>query len=185
MNVALRRVWTREEFLDWVEGQRERFEYDGFEPVAMVGGTSGHSRIHINIALALGTRLRGSPCMVLGPDAGVATSGNAVRYPDALVTWTAHSRFDRLIPGVVVVLEVVSPTSGRDDKVTKLLEYASVPTIRRYVVLESDSASALVFSRAEGDAPWHRSLVEDAGLVDFPELGISVPLTEFYDGIAF
>jgi hypothetical protein len=39
MNVALRRTMTREDFLAWAEGQEERYEFDGFQPVAMTGGT--------------------------------------------------------------------------------------------------------------------------------------------------
>ncbi len=31
---------TREEFLDWAEAQEERYEFDGFQPVAMTGGTT-------------------------------------------------------------------------------------------------------------------------------------------------
>ncbi len=71
---------TREEFLDWAEAQDQRYEFDGFEPVAMTGGTRNRSRIAQSIAFALRLRLRGTACEPLGPDAGVATVGNAVRY---------------------------------------------------------------------------------------------------------
>jgi len=41
-----------------------------------------------NIHAALRVRLKGADCRPLGPAAGVATIGDAVRYPDALVTCT-------------------------------------------------------------------------------------------------
>ena len=86
MNVALRKPgMTREQFFAWAEADGGRWEFDGFEPVATTGGTANHSRIVRNLHVALGTRLRGGGCEPLGPDAGVATVGDAVRYPDALV----------------------------------------------------------------------------------------------------
>ena len=74
---------SREEFFAWAELQDARYEFDGFEPVAMVGGSLNHSQICQNLYAALRSRLRGTGCRLYGPDAGVATSGNAVRYPDA------------------------------------------------------------------------------------------------------
>ena len=87
MNVALRQpAMTREQFFDWAQTQERRYEFDGFQPVAMNGGTSNHDQICHNIYFALRTRLRDTGYRVLGPSAGLATLGDAVRYPDAMVT---------------------------------------------------------------------------------------------------
>ena len=110
---------TRDQFLDWAQTQEERYEFDGFQPVAMTGGTRNHSRICQNTYFALRSRLRGSGCDVLGPDAGLATIGDAVRYPDALVACTNSPGTLRLIRGVIAVLEVLSPASGRVDRIDK------------------------------------------------------------------
>ncbi len=116
MNVALRQpLMTRDQFLDWVQAQEGRYEFDGFQPVAMTGGTANHSRIIRKLHVALSARLGGTGCEALGPDAGLATVGDAVRYPDAMVTCAKFPGSSLLIPGVVVVFEVLSPTSGRAD----------------------------------------------------------------------
>ena len=39
MSVALHKPITLAEFLAWEERQELRYEFDGFEPVAMAGGT--------------------------------------------------------------------------------------------------------------------------------------------------
>jgi Putative restriction endonuclease len=83
---------TREQLFAWAEADGGRWEFDGFEPVAMTGGSVNHSRITRNLHAALGSRLRGSGCESFGPDAGVATVGDIVRYPDALVTCTPSVR---------------------------------------------------------------------------------------------
>ena len=184
MNVALRQPsMTREQFLDWAQTQEERHEFDGFQPIAMTGGSNNHNMICQNVWSALRTRLRGSGCRVLGPDAGLATVGDAVRYPDALVTCAKIHGAARLVPEVVVVFEVLSSTSGRADRIDKLIEYRAVPSIRRYVVLEHRSAGLTVFSRADGTADWTAAALTADKTLDMPELGIGVPVQEFYEDV--
>jgi Uma2 family endonuclease len=120
--------------------------------------------------------------MPLGPDAGVATIGDAVRYPDALVTYTKGPGTDRLIPGIVVVSEVLSPTSGRIDRIDKLLEYRAVPTIRRYVILEHSSTAITVYARPNGEDPWTATALMGGDVLSMPEIGAAVPVATFYDG---
>ena len=172
---------TREEFLDWAELQNERYEFDGFQPVAMTGGTADHSQIAQNISYALRRRLSRTGCRPLGPDAGVATIGDAVRYPDALVTCTRGAGTDRVIPGVVVVFEVLSPSSGRTDRIEKLREYQAVPSILRYVILEHTGVGLSVHSRSAGDAPWTTIALTQGDVLRIPEIGVEIPVTEFYE----
>lgn len=181
MNVVLRKPrMTREQFFDWAQAQHERYEFDGFQPVAMTGGTRNHSRITAALHRALYARLKGSGCEPLGPDVGVATVGDAVRYPDALVTCTGGPGADRVIPGVVAVFEVLSPSSGRTDRIDKLREYRAVPSIRRYVILEHRSVGLTVFARACGNDDWTATALTAADILQMPEIGIEIPAGEFY-----
>jgi Uma2 family endonuclease len=184
MNVAIRKPrMTREQFLDWAQAREERYEFDGFQPVAMTGGTINHSRISHNLYAALRTRLTGRGCEPFGPDVGVATIGDAVRYPDGLVTCTKVSGADRLVPGAVAVFEVISPSSEKIDRIDKVQEYRAVPSIRRYVILESSSIGLTVLGRrGEGDE-WTATTLIAGETLQMPELGIEIPVTELYEGI--
>jgi len=184
MSTALRKPrMTREEFFDWAQAQDVRYEFDGFDPVAMTGGTANHSQITQNILVALRTRLRGSDCRPLGPDAGVATVGSAVRYPDALVTGAKVRGDAQTIPGVVVVFEVLSPTSGRTDRIVKLREYRAVGTIRCYVILEHSSVGLAVFSRRSEDEDWTARALTIEDTLQIPDIGIEIPVAELYENV--
>ena len=186
MNIALRKPrMTRDQFFAWAEADGGRWEFDGFEPVAMTGGTVNHSQIALNIHAALRSRLRGSGCRPLGPDAGLATIGDAVRYPDALVTCTKVAGDARLVPGVVVVFEVLSPTTGRVDRIVKLREYRAVPSIRRYIILEHSGIGLTVFSRDDGDQDWTAIALTADDTLDLPELNTEIPVSELYQDIEF
>ena len=125
-NVA-RKAWTAEQFLEWAERQDGRFEFDGAQPVGMVGGTLDHDRITTNIFAALRSRLRGTGCSFFGSDVAV-TAGTSVRFPDALITCGDIRGTDRVAPDVCVVFEVISPSTASTDRIAKVRDYAAVPT---------------------------------------------------------
>ena len=178
MNVALRQVWTQETFFAWAEKQERRYEFDGSQPVAMTGGNAVHSCLQRNILVALSVRLRGRQCQALGPDAGIETVSEAVRYPDALVTCTVFKGTDRLIPGAVVVFEVIGPSSGQMDRIIKLKEYGAVSSILRYVIAESTTPGLVVYSRHSGELPWTAMALVKGDVLSMPEIGVELPVEE-------
>ena len=185
MNIPLRKPWTQEEFFSWAATQEGRFEFDGFQPVDMTGGTAGHAVIIRNVHRALDTRLRVGPCRPLGPDAGVATIGAAIRYPDALVTCSPFDREAMTIPGVVVLFEVLSSNTSRTDRILKVREYAAVPSIRRYVIVESTSIGLTVMERERADEAWRGTALISDEILRMPEIGIEIPVIEFYEDMDF
>jgi len=185
MNVALRKPMSRADFLVWVERQEAPYEFDGFQPVAMNGGNLRHHRLIGNIFAHLRDRLAGKRCQPLGPGAGVATTGNAVRYPDAVVTCSPLDDEALLVPGPVVVFEVLSPNSVRRDRVVKLREYQAVGSIRRYVIVEAGEIAVTVMFRDEGGELFRTVGLGEGEVLDLPEIGIELPLAEIYQGIAF
>jgi Uma2 family endonuclease len=175
---------TQDEFFAWAEVQQGRHEFDGFRPMAMTGGTRNHSQIAANILFALISRLDGSPCTVLGANAGVETLDGAVRYPDVVVTCTASSGKVRKLPDPVLVFEVISDGSARDDRIIKLAEYHAVPSIKRTVIVEQDSIGMMVFSRI-GTETWNAISLKEGDILMLPELGHEIPVAEFYKRVSF
>ena len=185
MNVALTKPWTVEQFLAWAAKQEGRYEFDGQRPVAMTGGTARHNRITTNIHAALRSRLRGTPCSYFGPDLGVRTIGEAVRFPDALITCTKFPDTERIAPDFVVVFEVLSPESGRRDHIEKVREYAAVASILHYAIVESSGSGLLVLHRKRGNDPFTALTLAGEDTLTLPEIGIQIPVAEFYEDVDF
>ena len=165
-----------------MQSQERPYEFDGFQPVAMTGALMDHHRIVRNLNTALDNRLRGSACESVA-DGGVATLGDAVRYPDALVTCTRTPGDARLVEGVVAVFEVVSPISGRVDRIEKLGEYRAVPSLRRYFIIERTTAAVTMFARADGVFDWTAVPLKGEDAMTLPEVGIAIPVAELYRGV--
>jgi Uma2 family endonuclease len=173
---------TREEFLDWAARQQEDYEFDGTKPVPMTSGNRNHSLITSNLIIALGVRLRGTPYFPSSPEGpGLSPWSRAVRYPDVTVAPRAGKGTDRIFDDALIAFEVVSPSSAKLDRQVKLREYLAVPSLRRYVILESEFASAGVFARSKGDEGWTASAVAMGEALALPEIGLEIPMAEIYE----
>ena len=182
MSVALQRPMTLAEFLDWEERQELRYEFDGFQPVAMTGGTLRHEAIGGTLRARLFDRLRGSRCRAWGPNSKIEVQGR-IRYPDATVSCTLGRPSDTIVPAPVVVFEVLSPGTSRTDRIEKLREYQATSSIQRYVILEQDSIAAMVFAR-HGEE-WTVSAMTEADVLRMPEINVELPLADIYGDVEF
>jgi Uma2 family endonuclease len=180
MSSALRKPMTIEEFLEWEAQQPLRYEFDGFQPIAMAGGTEQHSAIQTNLAAAVAVRLRGKPCRYHGGDLKIDTT-RTIRYPDGFVVCSPAVRGRTLIPDPVVIFEVLSGDSAQRDLVIKNEEYAGVPSVRRYIVLAQDKMAGTMFERVGTD--WVGRLLRPDSILRMPEIDIEVPLAELYEGV--
>jgi Uma2 family endonuclease len=180
MSIALRKSMTIEEFLEWETQQPLRYEFDGYQPVAMAGGTEQHSAIQRNLAIAVGGRLRGRPCQYHGSDLKIETA-ETIRYPDGFVVCSPPVRGRTVIPDPVVIFEVLSDDSAQRDLVIKNQEYASVPSVRRYVVASQDKMAGTMFERIGTD--WMGHLLHAGSILRMPEIDIELPLAELYEGV--
>lgn len=184
MNVALKRPWTIEQFLAWEERQELRYEFDGFQPIAMAGGTAAHSAIQCNLIYSLTGGLRGRPCQPHGSDLKIKAADHSIRYPDAFVVCTLVPPRTTVVSDPVVIFEILSENSATDDFVTKNAEYRATPSVQRYVAPQQAKAVAVVFSRKGED--WVTDLLTgDDAVLRMPEIDLDIPLSEIYLGVAF
>lgn len=177
MNVALRKLMSLSQFLAWEERQELRYEFDGFQPVAMTGGTDAQEAIGGTLRSLLQSRLRGKRCRVRGPTLKVEVAGR-IRYPDAFVYCTQVPPGETVIKDPVVVFEVLSAGTSRTDRIERLREYQATASIQRYVILEQDSIAATVLVRHGTDWVAHALTAED--ILRMPEIEAEIPLAEIY-----
>ena len=183
MNLAVRKSMSLAEFLEWEERQELRYEFDGVEPVAMTGGTAGHATVQRNLAITLGGRLRGKPCQFYGSDLKIQVAENHIRYPDGMVVCSHVDRSAKVVHDPIVIFEVLSPGTAAKDRIVKAREYQATPSVQRYVMLEQARIAATVHVRAADG--WNVLVLKDGDTLALPEIGLAIPLVEFYEGLTF
>ncbi len=175
-----------EDFLVWAVHQDGRYEYDGFQPVAMTGGTNNHALIIGNLHAGLHALLRGRPCQALLPEGGaVAMIDRKLRFPDITITCSPIIGTARLVPNPVIIFEILSDTSTHPDTVVKKLEYAAVPTIRRYILIDPTEIAVTTHWRP-GDGPWITEPPQGPGAtLELPDIGIALAVDDLYERVTF
>jgi Uma2 family endonuclease len=183
MNVQLDLRMDKPEFLAWVQAHEGRYELAGNRVVMMTGGSRGHAIITRRLATALEKRLDGHRWTVLTSDFGVDLGPSTVRYPDVVVDAAGGQFKDLTATAPVLIAEVISPSSAKDDLGAKAAEYVRLPSLSAYLVLAQDEPKAWVWVRdAAGFSPAPIPVTGLDATVEIAALGLDLPLSEIYSG---
>jgi len=181
MDTILDSPWTTETFLAWEDRQEGKHEFDGVRVVPMTGGSVAHQEIVFNLRVLLARLLSGSPLRALQEMR--LRIGQRIRYPDVLVFGEPVSQTLRTLTDALVIFEVLSDDTAPTDRMEKLVDYADVPSLQYYIMLEQASRAAIVCRRAADGAWIPHSQTE--GAVALPELNLVLPLDDIYHGLSF
>ena len=168
---------TADEFVPWAMEQDGRFELASGEVVAMAPERATHNLVKAEIWRALKDAVRGAglPCQVF-------TDGMAVRVDEATVYEPdASLRCGELLDGdavefsdPMVVVEVLSPSTRAHDAGAKLQDYFRLPSVRHYLILRTDTRSAIHHARGEDGAIATAILSEGVLRLDPPGIAIAL-----------
>ena len=183
MPSPVRKPMTSDEFILWAMAQPEgrRYELVGGEVVSMSPERLAHAEVKALVWLALRTALaeRGRPCVAYPDGVSVQIDASTTYQPDALV------RCGDPLPGETVklsdpliVVEVVSPSSGACDTGAKLEDYFRLASVRHYLIMRTDSRSVIHHERRGDGGIATRMLREGMLALDPP--GIAVALASFF-----
>ena len=184
MNPLLREPWTVERFLQWEDKQEGRHEFGGtriteMRITEMTGGSRAHQVIVLNVASLLRDLLDLERFDVLQKMR--VQIGRRVRYPDVSVVAGPVPGKVRTLREALVVFEVQSDDTADTDRGVKRADYADIPGIWRYVLLEQDRMAATVLERtAEG---WAETEATDD--LHLPEIGAVLPFPAIYRHVRF
>jgi Uma2 family endonuclease len=169
---------TVAEFLDWDDGTDTRYELVRGQPVAMAPPTGRHVVLTRNVHDALSPRLK-RPCSSFF-GAGVARDDrdDEFRLPDVFVT--CESTPDRYFENPRLTVEVLSPTTEKEDRTAKLDFYKSLPTMEAVLLVWQDKRRAQLHLR-EGERWPAQDFI--AGVIALPSLGIELTVEDIYAGL--
>ena len=175
-----------EEFYRWQLDQDERFELiDGIPaPLrGMTGASNFHDAILTNVIALLWNALRGKACRVASADTAVRTGIRTTRRPDVTVDCAPAEANQYEARRPTVVVEVLSPSTRKIDRFTKLEEYRKHPTLRHILLIDPDSISAKLYSRPEGGAWSDVDLQGGDARIALTAIEVDLPLAEIYERV--
>lgn len=174
---------SREDYLQGELASEIRHEYVAGYVYAMSGGTLNHQRITGNFIQSAGNQLVGNPCFPTGSgfklQVPLGGGEEAFYYPDGMIICVPVPGDALFTDSPSVILEVLSPTTRRNDEVQKFRDYLTIPTLGTYILAETES-SFLTLHRREGAGFRRETLSGQDAILYLPEAGISIPLSDLY-----
>lgn len=184
MSAQPRPYYTPAEYLAIERESETKNEYFQGEIFAMSGASRAHNLLVTNLIMGFGSRL-GDSCSVFPSDMRVHVAANGLyTYPDVSVVcgeeqYLDDAYLDTLLNPVVLV-EVLSKTTAKDDRNSKFLLYKSIASLQHYVLVDSQRVNVALYSRGAGSS-WLFEEYQGVGAVlPLPALTIAVPLAEIY-----
>lgn len=175
----LRRM-TVAEFLAWASAQpRGRYELVRGEVVQMAPERELHSVIKGEVYAALRDAIKraGLPCRAYSDGMTVVINNHHAREPDAAVQCgVAFKPRNTVLEAPLIVVEVMSPSSERDDTGDKVVEYFSVPSIQHYLIVDPITKVVTHHERSESGDIAKRVTV--SGEIALKPPGMKVPVAE-------
>lgn len=179
MSIANKYRITEQQYLQGELQSQIKHEFVQGEVFAMVGASSAHNWISLNVASTLRTHLKGKPCRPYMNDMKVRIAENFY-YPDVLVDCSDIANDAYFVETPILIVEVMSASTKTYDKTFKLQQYKNIPTLQEYVMVEQNTQLVEVVSRLDGWQPHYYELGESFML---QSVGLKMSVAEVYDGI--
>jgi Uma2 family endonuclease len=183
-----KKKYTIEEYLEMENASDQKHEYYQGEIFAMAGVKMPHNHITSNLSTRLGIVLMGKSCKPFGGDTRVHIQKNSLfTYPDVTVicgevVTLNDDDFNVLNPAII--FEVLSPSTWNYDKGEKFSLYRDIPTLREYILVDSESVKVEAHYINEKGlwAMIGYDKLEDVLII--PTLEASISLTQIYEGVS-
>lgn len=181
---------SEDEYLALERAADRKHELVNGQMLAMAGASPRHNAICANVIAGLRGLLRGGPCRPLTSDQRVHVPATGLfTYPDVTVVcgearYHAKDRHTLLTPTVLfeVLSPTPSPTREADDRGAKFHHYASIESLREYVLVGSVERRVEHYRRLD-PRRWELVTYDTEGaLVELPALAIALPFDEVYEG---
>lgn len=191
-------MYTIDDYLTLERRSEERHEYLDGQIFAMAGESGEHGIISVNLVIALGSQLKGTPCQARTKDTKIRSGPAPVArrntsglfsYPDLVVVCGEpeyHDAHTDVLLNPKVIMEVLSESTEAFDRGEKFTRYQLWnPTFTEYLLVSQDQPQIEHFSR-QADGSW--SYQRHAGLetsIHIPSIHCTLKLADVYDRITF
>ena len=169
---------NEEEYVYGEEFSASRHEYLDGQVYAMAGASDKHNRIALNAAILLDAQLPDG-CEIFASDMKIRLQlqrKTLFYYPDVMVSCAAMDRATYYRAQPVLIVEVLSKATERQDRGEKFWNYQQIPSLQEYLLLSQDMQEATLFRRSTG---WQPEVFRD-GAFRLDSVGLDVPLDALY-----
>ena len=175
-----------DEYLEMENASSEKHEYYQGEIFAISGAKVPHNIIATNLVVALTIKLKGKSCRPFNSDQRIHVEANTLfTYPDISIICgdiITRNNDDYNVLNPTVLIEVLSRSTKNYDRGEKFKLYRDIPTLREYVLVDSESIHIEIF-RLNANNHWElEEYNKDAQTVLIQVINTPLSIEEIYEG---
>ena len=177
--------FTTEEYLQMEHVPGEKYEYYKGEIFAMSGASPRHNVISMNLIILLGNMLKGKPCQPYGSDMRIHIPQNTLyTYPDISIICgdiITADEDENSATAPKIIIEILSASTKTYDRGDKFKLYRDIPTLREYIMVDSESIFVESFSINLQNLWELQEYKQITDLLNIKSIEAKIPLSEIYD----
>jgi Uma2 family endonuclease len=185
-STAKRLPITPSEYLEGERNSEIRHEYVDGKTYAMAGASAIHNEICFDLASSLKDHLRGGSCRTFIEAVKVELADDvstAFYYPDVFVTCETQGEDTHVMRAPKLIVEVISPSTGRNDRGEKLNAYKRIPSVEEIILVEQEWPEIFVTRRSDN---WKRHYFTQLNSdVEFESVRLTLKVADFYKSNPF
>jgi Uma2 family endonuclease len=186
-DIVPKRKYTVEEYFELDNNSEIRHEFYEGEVFAMAGTTRNHNRLAKKITRLLDDAFEEKGCEAIMQSVKLeAINDKYYPYPDVMLVCDPTDDNSYVIKNPVLIVEVLSNSTGEYDRTFKLRRYRNIPSLDYYLLVSQYEVFVELYSRTKESQMWSYSSYENLNdIVDFSTLGYQLSLKKLYDNIIF
>jgi Uma2 family endonuclease len=184
MEAVAEKLYSLEEYFAFCETHEGRYEFVNGEIIEMAGETVMANQIAGNIHFHMRGYLEDKPYILVQNAVKLQVrEGRIFRIPDfSVFNETGNKRKYATDP--VLIVEVLSESTNKTDRFTKLNEYTLIPSLQYYLIIEQESCSVEMYIR-EGERWYVEFFDKMEETISLPHFDIELPLAKIYKKVSF
>jgi len=167
-------------------GNAAKIDLAGGKLIPKDASNRWHNLIASNVAIALGSRLKGSKCDIYINGMRVKLQNNLSCYPDVVVVSGepvfADQNSDVLL-NPTAVLEIVSAATNPLNKTAKLESYLSMDSVKECLMLKADEMRVEHYAKQNAKQWTYRIYNEKDDVITLDSVNCKISLSEVYSQI--
>ena len=177
--------YTADEYLGMEAEATAKHEYMAGKVYTMASASERHNRIVGNAFFHFRTATRGKTCGVFMADMKLRLmTQNIFYYPDMMLVCDRDDDHPLYKTAPCILVEVLSPSTATTDKREKWYAYRSLPSLKAYLLVDSEIRRAEYYLR-EDASDWKHASLEENDVLNLVcgDIRLALTLDDLYEDV--
>jgi Uma2 family endonuclease len=183
------RYYTQDEYLALEEMAKFKSEYINGEIIPMVGGTTNHNRLALNLSTGLNFAFRQQDYEVFMGDVRLwIPDKNIYTYPDVMIIAGKPEYYNNrndTVTNPILIAEILSKSTQSRDRQAKFEDYKTIASFQEYILIDQTKINVMQYVKT-GRKRWEiREYDLEDEMIALHSVLFQISLEDLYNKVDF